>query len=103
MVRSTRRKGAKSFHLARRLLSPVEHLLGLAKDVGTSGLRRTRNIFRAGMGFAKNTVSSTGKHVNGAVNGLVFGKSRKSRSSRKSRNSRKSRSRKSERKSKTRR
>lgn len=97
MVRSTRRKGAKSFHLARRLLSPVEHLLGLAKDVGTSGLRRTRNIFRAGMGFAKNTVSSTGKHVNGAVNGLVFGKSRKSR------NSRKSRSRKSERKSKNRR
>jgi len=91
MVRSTRRKEAKSFHLARRLLSPVEHLLGLAKDVGNSGLRRTRNIFRAGMGFAKNTVSSTGKHVNGAVNGLVFGKSRKSRKS----NSRKSRSRKS--------
>ena len=97
MVRTTRRKGAKSFHLARRLLSPVEHLLGLAKDVGNSGLRRTRNIFRAGMGFAKNTVSSTGKHVNGAVNGLVFGKSRKSR------NSRKSRSRKSKSKSKSRR
>ena len=89
MPRDTR----KRFHLARRLLSPVEHLLGLAKDVGNSGLRRTRNIFRAGMGFAKNTVNSTGKHVNGAVNGLVFGKSRKSR--------RQSRNRKSKSKSKS--
>jgi hypothetical protein len=93
MPRTTRRKGNKGFRLAKRLLSPVEQLLGLAKDVGTSGFRRTGNIFRSGMGFAGNTVSATGRRINGAVNGLILGKSVKSRrSERKSRRqSRKSR------------
>lgn len=85
MTRSTRTKGRKGFRLARRLLSPVEHLLGLAENIGKSGLRRTRNVFKSAVGFAKNTVGATGKHVNGAFSGLVRGK--------KARNTRRNRSR----------
>jgi len=84
MTRSTRSKGKKGFHLARRLLSPVEHLLGLAENIGKSGLRRTRNIFKSTLGFAKDAVGSTGKHVNGAFSGLVRGK--KGRNTRRQRN-----------------
>jgi hypothetical protein len=85
MPRSTRGKRGK-FNLMKRLLSPVEEGVGLLSDVGQSAFRRSKNVLRAGVGFAGNTVRSTGKRANAAVGRLIGRKTR--RNTRKNRRSR---------------
>jgi hypothetical protein len=82
MPKSTRGKRGK-FNLMKRLLSPVEEGVGLLSDVGQSAFRRSKNVLRAGVGFAGNTVRSTGKRTNAAVGRLIGRrKTRKNRNSR---------------------
>ena len=83
MPRSTRGKGKRGkFNLMKRILSPVEEGVGLLSDVGQSAFRRSKNVLRAGVGFAGNTVRSTGKRTNAAVGRLIGRRTRRNRRSR---------------------
>jgi hypothetical protein len=82
MPRSTR---GKKFNFMKRLLSPAEEGVGLLSDIGQSAFRRSKNVFRAGVGFVGNTVRSTGRRTNTAVGRLVGRRTRKNRRSRRQR------------------
>ena len=88
MARTTR--GRNGFRLARRVLSPLRHGVGLASNLGKSVFRRGKQGFNAVAGLADNAVKSTGNRVNYTFSELMGKRStrRKTRRNRKSRSQR---------------
>jgi hypothetical protein len=63
--------------LATRVLSPVSHGVGLVRNTGSRVLKTGDNVWSSLGKGVEGVVNDTGRHVNGAVSGLLTGKRRK--------------------------
>ena len=63
--------------LATRVLSPVSHGVGLVRNTGSRVLSTGNNVWSSLGKGVEGVVNNTGRHVNGAVSGLLTGKRRK--------------------------
>jgi hypothetical protein len=63
--------------LATRVLSPVSHGVSLVRNTGSRVLTTGNNVWSTLGKGVEGVVNDTGRHVNGAVSGLLTGKRRK--------------------------
>lgn len=68
-------RSKKNFSLFRRVYSPLNHLVGLTRNVSRNAFRKVGKGVNLGLGFVQNTGRGVARGANGAVTSVVHGPS----------------------------
>jgi hypothetical protein len=68
-------RSKKNFSLFRRVYSPLNHLVGLSRNVSRNAFRKVGKGVNLGLGFVQNTGRGVARGADGAVTSVVRGPS----------------------------